>query len=106
MTAVRDIVTTEDAAAVVYYLADMVGARMRRYNVRGRTVTVHLRSAELKTISRQTALPRPTYSASEIAAAAMRLIEQHWRGEPLRTITVTASDLAGAGAGVHLLAAL
>ena len=101
MTAVRDIVTTEDAAAVVYYLADMVGARMRRYNVRGRTVTVHLRSAELKTISRQTALPRPTFSAAEIGGAAMRLIERHWRGEPLRTITVTASDLVGAGDGVQ-----
>ena len=66
---------------------------MRKYGVRGKTVTVHLRNSVLKSISRQTALTRPTFAAAEIAEAALSLVKANWSGEPLRTVTVTVSDL-------------
>lgn len=102
MTAVRDIVTTEDAATVVYYLAELVGARMRKYGVRGSGVSVHLRNAGLETFSRQTKLSAPTCSATEIAAAAMGLIKAHWSGDPLRTVTVSVFDLVQEGDSVQM----
>ena len=93
MTTVKDVVTMANAQTIIYYLSDMVGARMRKYGVRGKTVTVHLRNSVLKSISRQTALTRPTFAAAEIAEAALSLVKANWSGEPLRTVTVTVSDL-------------
>lgn len=102
MTAVRDVTTLNDAATMVYYLTDLVAARMRKYGVRGSGVHVSMRSFELETLSRQKKLPAPTYSSTEIAQAAIELIRDNWDLTPLRTLTVSVFDLARAGSGAQV----
>jgi DNA polymerase-4 len=95
MTTTRDITERTDLAALVHYLAERVAARMRKGGVKGRGVAVDLRSAQLSHISKQCKLPVSVRASNEIAAAALRLADQIWHGDPpLRTVTVGVFDLS------------
>lgn len=97
MTATRDIVTDEELSVVIYYLSEMVGARMRKQGLKGCGVSVHLRDVKLETISRQTKLSAPTASDTAIAQAAFELARKSRGQLPLRTVTVSVFDLSRAG---------
>lgn len=101
MTALRDITTMADASTMIFYLSDLVAARMRKYGVRGNGVHISLRSYALETISRQKKLTAPTYASTEIAHAALELLQAHWDMTPLRTVTVSVFDLVRAGNGAQ-----
>lgn len=96
MTATRDIVTDEDLSVIIYYLSEMVGARMRKQGFKGSGVSVHLRDVELETISRQTKIA-PTATDTDIAQAALALARKSRGSLPLRTVTVSVFDLSRAG---------
>lgn len=93
MTAVRDIETIEDARDLIYYLSEKVAARMRKGGYRGSLVSVGMRDSKLFSIVRQRNLPMPTYSSTEIAECALKVFEDNWNGDPMRTVTVNMSKL-------------
>lgn len=91
-TTPRDIVTEEDAKAVLYVLADSVAARLREHGLRGNTVQLWIRSADLMGLVRQVTLPRPTWLTSEICLASLELLHQNWRGEMgIRSLGISVS---------------
>lgn len=98
LTALRDLVTDEDISTLVYYLSELISARMVRYGVKAKGIAVHVRTNALTHSAKQTTLPFPVCSSSDIAAAALRLIAEV-RGElPLRSIDVSAFMLSPASA--------
>ncbi|MDR3318420.1 MAG: DNA polymerase IV [Clostridiales bacterium] len=96
ITATRDLSTEEDVRILIYYLADLVGARLRKHEFKAAKTAVSLRDNTLSTISRQGALRTPTASGTDIAECAYKLAQaaRAVNAPPLRTITVTAFSLS------------
>lgn len=93
-TTPRDLCDEEQAKAVIYLLADSVGARLRAHGMACRTVSLWMRDSELVSLSRQRRLAQSSDLGSDIARAAMNLLREHyaWR-LPLRSLGVCGSDL-------------
>jgi DNA polymerase-4 len=102
-TAPRDLVDEEDASIIFWMLAESVAERLREGGFMCRTVQISLRDNELFSFERQVRLPTPTFLASELHAAAMRLLRAHynWR-RPLRSIGIRGTDLVPATTPVQL----
>lgn len=54
-------------------LSDAVASRMRRADVMGRTVTVHVRFADFRVTQRSMTLPNPTDTATDLYSAATKV---------------------------------
>lgn len=61
-----NLVTREDVQAQLLHLTEMVTARLRHTGLKGRTVSIKVRYANFKTISRAFTLPRVTSSTDEV----------------------------------------
>ncbi|MBO5059414.1 MAG: DNA polymerase IV [Clostridia bacterium] len=100
LTFSRNLVGRDDIAKGVRALSDNIAAQMRQKNLKCNTVQVHIKDVNLKTISRQTTLYKPTYLAKEIFDEAMRLILENWSmDKPIRMITVTGTNFIGSDIG-------
>lgn len=107
LTAPHDIVTPQDAKALIYLLSESVAQRLREYHFKAQTVCIAARRGEndLSGYTRQTPLPAPSCITREIADCAFTLLEQsqplnaHY---PLRAIAVRASKLIPDYAPVQL----
>lgn len=93
MTPEKDITTFSDAEKLIYLLSEKVSSRMRQYNIRGKGVSLDLRGNDLKHVSRQKKLDFYTCSGSEIALAAIDLLNKNWKFNPIRTLTLGVFDL-------------
>lgn len=90
----RDISDWDVLCRTLRHLAEGVGRRLRRANLRGATVKLKLRWADFSTITRQTTLPHPTDLDAEIYEAAAALFEKAWASRaPVRLIGVGVSGL-------------
>ena len=92
----RDLCTQSEVESGVVMLSDEVARRLRKEHLKGSVIQVNIKSPDLKSISRQTALPHATSSGSEIAAGALRLLNANWRvneENPIRAITVAVARL-------------
>jgi DNA polymerase-4 len=74
-------------------LADQVARRLRADGFRGRTVTLKLRDFRFRTLTRQRALGAAVDDHMGIFEVARSLWREHWKGEPLRLLGVSASAL-------------
>jgi DNA polymerase-4 len=93
----RDLVNESDVRTAVTYLADSVATRLRKHGFKCRVVQVAIKDTNLKSITRQMTLAAPSYLSVEIGAAALELIEKHWRiGKPIRALTITGENLVPA----------
>ena len=100
MTFRRDLTTEGDVLLGVNRLSERVAEQLRREGLRGGVVQVHIKSPQLKSISRQATLPYGVCTQRDIADSAMALLRAHWPigvSNPIRAITVGVSDLARAG---------
>lgn len=98
-TTLRDMTTYDDAERVIAYLSEMVATRLRRYGMQCNTVHLSLRYNNLTHVGKQCKV-YCTCVAQEISAAALSLLHKLWNPEnqlPLRSLSVTASDLAKMG---------
>jgi len=102
-TAPRDLTCDQDASIVFWMLSESVAQRLREGGFLCRTVQITLRDNELFSFERQMKLPVPTCLASDLHAAAMKLLRTHydWR-RPLRSIGVRGTDLVPAATPVQL----
>jgi DNA polymerase-4 len=76
------------------YLAQELGAKLRKHRQKCATVAISIKDEHLKTIQRQRAQNPPTDISREIANTAYDLLCDEWSdGVPIRMITVTVANL-------------
>jgi DNA polymerase-4 len=100
---------TGDAAllhATLSRLGQMAGKRLRDHALRARTVSVTIRYASFRTITRERTLPEPTDLDPVILETVRQLFDAHWeRTKMLRLVGVELSSLTHGGEQLHLLEA-
>ena len=96
----RDLVTAEDIRAGINMLAASVCMRLRKHNYYTGNVQVSIKDPELKTIQRQRTLEIPTYLQREIADVAFALVEENRKGNPVRLLGISCSELVPASEAV------
>jgi len=102
-TFAHDIDDPEALAREVLRCATRVGRRLRESGLAGRTVTLKLRYADFKTITRARTLPDPTDVDAEIHRVAAELLRRLRLGRvPVRLVGVTVSNLSDATAPTQL----
>ena len=85
----------DDVKCVIYLLAESVAARLREHGLRGRCVSLSVRSTELVFNGCQRTLKKATYLTSEIAEAAYDLFVTRYPDRlPLRSIGISVSRLS------------
>ena len=89
----EDIVSFEQADAIMLSQTDVISARMRQDGKKCRCITVTLRDTEFKTKSHQCTISSPTDITEEIYKYAKKLFRETWKGQPLRLLGVGISDL-------------
>jgi DNA polymerase-4 len=77
--------------------ADRVGAELRAARLRGRTVTLKLRFADFRTLTRRETVDPPTADGSEIFRRVWTAFSKVPRPQAVRLIGVSVSGLAPAG---------
>ncbi len=91
LTGARDVVAALDAVGA------MVGRRLRRKGMAGRTVTVRLKTDATSSRTAQARLDEPTDDEAAFGPVARRLLRQLWHeGMPVRLLGVGISDFAPA----------
>lgn len=94
ITTCRDLLNENDVWMVVTVLAESVAARLQENGLKCQTVALHIRDSELKSITRQKKISRPTYLSKDIIGAEMELFQQHYHWQaPIRSIGVQGCDL-------------
>lgn len=94
LTTPRDLICNEDAKLLFYVLSESVGERLRKYNMKGRTVQISIRDTELAGIERQAGLGRYTYNSSAIAEKAFEIFRNSWDWtKNIRLLGVRCTDL-------------
>ena len=102
-TFASDIDDPERIAREVLRCAVRVGQRLREAGLAGRTVTLKLRFADFRTITRSRTLPAPSDNDTELYEVARELLGKLRLGRaPLRLVGMSVSNLAGEGAPVQL----
>ncbi len=90
----HDSADPEYLHATLFYLADLVSRRMRRYGFAGKTITVRIRESNFTTITRRLTLRNVTDSHFAIYHHALNLFEAHWiKGHSLRLLGISVSQL-------------
>ena len=73
--------------------ADVVASRLRADEVKAFTITVIYRTSDMKRHSHGRKIENSTDITSEIYDIAVNLMKEWWKGEPLRLIGLSASDI-------------
>ena len=99
----RNLTGEDDIKTGLLMIADSVGERMRAQQVEGSTVQVQIKSPELKVISRQATLDKPTSITQEIYQAALSVRERSWdMNRPIRMLSVGLTNFRGQDAPVQM----
>ena len=93
----EDTADLEQLRPILWRLAETVARRMRKAGVAGRGVTLKLKTAEFRTVTRTRRLHGATRSAEEMFRAAEPLLAREADGRAFRLIGIGAHDLVEAG---------
>lgn len=88
-----DISAPADIARCILELSDMVGRRMRREGLSGRTISVVFRYNDFHTFSRQKRIPAATDDTRVIYSRAMAIIGNTSLIKPIRLLGISVSGL-------------
>lgn len=89
-------------AVVLLQLAEMVGRRLRRYGLAGRTLTLTLRYADFTTFTRQQTQPRPLRLSTDIYGATIRILDAIILEQPVRLLGISLSGWEEGGEQLSL----
>ncbi len=100
-TFAHDVGDLQELRNVLLQQVEQVGQRLRKHQLRAKTVSLKIRYGDFTTISRSKSLPCATDATQELWQAASDLLEQWARQDfrPLRLLGVTSSNLTGACGG-------
>lgn len=92
-TTPRDVANDKDAKTVFRVLCESVATRLREQGLKGKTVTIYVRSTDLKTFSRQKKMRSYSNISTEILDTAMELFcaNYDWKA-PIRSLGVAVND--------------
>lgn len=94
ITAVKDIVSFEEAKLIYYVLTESVASRLRESGLKGNVIHLSLRNMDLISFTRQKTITQPTNLCEEIMPVVLDLLKKHYDFQiPLRTIGVSISGL-------------
>lgn len=97
LTTPRDLRCNEDVKIITYVLADSVAERLRRHNLKGRTVQLYIRSSDLSSEDRQAPLDNYTFACADIASRAYELFLSCWDwSKTIRTFGIRVTNLVQA----------
>lgn len=88
-----DVTDMETAKVVLLALAETVGKRLRRDDVRVSVISVGIRASDLSYCSHQKVLTTATNITNEIHKAACELFDELWRGQPIRHLGIHTSKV-------------
>ena len=88
-----DVTDFETVNRLLLAEADIVGGRLRADEVKAFTITVIYRTSDMKRHSHGRKIENSTDTTSEIYDMAVKLMKEAWKGEPLRLIGLSASDI-------------
>lgn len=90
----HDMSDAEELARILWRLTESVSRRLKKAGLAGRTVTVKLKTADFRTITRSHTLDRPTDLADRIFDAGRRLLARVADGTRFRLVGIGVSDFA------------
>lgn len=91
----RDVRESGELVSTIFDLAQGVARRAAKHRLLGRTITLKLRTADFRTVTRARTIADPTDDASQVANIACFLLREAWDGEsPVRLVGVSLSRLA------------
>lgn len=89
----KDTTDIEFARSVLLRLAEEVGEEARRYDFKGKTVSIVIRYGDFKTITRQKSIAT-TFLTKEIYKAGCELLEANWNcRKPVRLLGIGLSNI-------------
>ena len=88
-----DVTDFETVNHLLLAEADVVASRLRADEVKAFTITVIYRTSDMKRHSHGRKMENSTDITSEIYDTAVKLMKEVWKGEPLRLIGLSASDI-------------
>ena len=90
----HDIVEREAMRAWLLELTDQVARRMRRHDVRGKTVNLKVRFSDFHTITRAQTIPEPTFSTRELETVVDEIFQRvDLQGRSVRLLGMGVSNL-------------
>jgi len=92
-TFARDQCDRDFFDAVLCDQSSRVARRLRRAGVAGRVVTIKLRYADFRTITRRRKIARATSLMEPIYEEARKLFEANWNGRPVRLLGVGVTEV-------------
>lgn len=93
-----DLLNAEQIRQELLALCVKVGQRLRRYDVRGKTVTLKVKYHDFKQVTRSNTRARPTNDTKEIFEQGCRLLEKTEAGRrPVRLLGISLSNFAETG---------
>ena len=92
-TVEEDLTDLESINRILRMQADVVGARLRANGVRSFCITVSYRTNDFKKKSHGKKREEATDVTEEIYAEAVRLMKEFWKGEPVRLVGLSASEI-------------
>jgi DNA polymerase-4 len=92
---IRDLAGLEDE---LWPLCEKVAGRMRRDDLVGQVITLKLKTADFKILTRRRTLAVPTQTAKALFACGRELLKPEANGRPFRLIGIGLSDLLQATA--------
>lgn len=90
----EDIYDQDEALTILLDLSEQVGYRLRRNNLRARTITVKIRFSDFSTITRSKTLPHAVDADSGIYEAARDLFLANYGTPPWRLLGAQTSNFA------------
>lgn len=94
MTLRRDIDQRQDILKYLLQLSEMVGRRARRYEVSGRTITLHIRFADFYSgVGKQTTLKSYINLSEDIFKTAVGILDTVELPQPIRQLGIKLSNL-------------
>jgi DNA polymerase-4 len=92
-TTPSDVKTEEEAFYYILSLSERVGINLRKAGKRAGVISLQLKNSAFKTYRHQKKLPLPISSTSDIYALSCTLFREMWRGDDLRLLGISLSDL-------------
>ena len=89
----NDLTTVEQLRPVLWKLSESLSTNLKRKHISGRVVTVKLKTANFKSLTRRISLGAPTQLADTIYRATLPLLQRELDGRQFRLLGVGMSEL-------------
>lgn len=93
LTFKRNLTGSEDIKEGLTILCDTVSTRLRKKDLKCKTICVTIKTPELKSVSRRQKMPYFSNTERDLFETSYKIIENNWDFKnPIRMLTITATD--------------